>query len=260
VRTVVLAQIPGAVVMPWRDSVDGIMALFLGGQETGSAWADVIFGDHAPTGRLPLLMPATEKDTIPPSSASAVVYSEGMATSYRNKEFVAAFPFGHGLTYTNFTYLSPSYGPCDANTSSVVKSRAGAVLCIFTQVRNNGARAARTVAQLYLGFPHAARHPAPLLKGFRRTGMLLPGATQTVSFSLTAQDLSYYDAGAGTWRHVGEFTAHIGESSTDIRQTLPVAVISAVRAADAHGPGALRRLSSTASAVPPSASMKSWWV
>merc|ERR1712019_92049 len=52
-KVVVLLEIPGAVVMPWRDSVDGIAALFYGGQETGNAWANVLFGDHSPTGHLP---------------------------------------------------------------------------------------------------------------------------------------------------------------------------------------------------------------
>ena len=116
-RTVVLTQVPGAVLMPWRDEAIGgingcgfmrfiaivmftiismsviiviiipqvpaILAMFLGGQETGAAWASVLFGDEAPSGRLPLMMPATEADTIAPSAATLadiaprVVYSEG---------------------------------------------------------------------------------------------------------------------------------------------------------------------------------------
>lgn len=50
VSTVVLIQAPGAVLMPWRHSINSILTMFLGGQETGSAWADVVFGDHAPSG------------------------------------------------------------------------------------------------------------------------------------------------------------------------------------------------------------------
>ena len=75
--TIVLAQIPGAIVMPWRDSVPGIMAMFLGGQEAGAAWASVLFGDHAPAGRLPIMIPATEADTIEPSSSLSIAYTEG---------------------------------------------------------------------------------------------------------------------------------------------------------------------------------------
>ncbi|CAK0811902.1 unnamed protein product [Prorocentrum cordatum] len=59
-RLVVLVQSPGAFVAPWRDSVAGILAMFLGGQETGAAWASILFGDRSPAGRLPLMLPATE--------------------------------------------------------------------------------------------------------------------------------------------------------------------------------------------------------
>merc|ERR1719464_2162313 len=114
-KKTVLLQVPGAVVMPWRNGVEGILTMFLGGQETGHAWADILFGDHGPSGRLPVMIPATEADTIPPSSGKKAVYSEGMATSYRNKDFVAAFPFGHGLSYATF-YLDsdPRIVPCAA--------------------------------------------------------------------------------------------------------------------------------------------------
>merc|ERR1719382_803064 len=83
-HTVVLTQIPGAVLMPWRHQVSGILTMFLGGQETGSAWADVLFGDYAPPGRLPVMIPLTEADTIAPNPSPTVVYAEGMKTSYRN--------------------------------------------------------------------------------------------------------------------------------------------------------------------------------
>mmetsp|Transcript_7777 Transcript_7777/g.19214 ORF Transcript_7777/g.19214 Transcript_7777/m.19214 type:complete len:907 (-) Transcript_7777:109-2829(-) len=189
-RTVVISQIPGAVVMPWRDSVDGILAMFLGGQETGSAWADVLFGDHAPTGRLPIMIPETEADTIPPSNSQIAEYSEGMATSYRNKRFKAAFPFGHGLTYTSFEYLAPAAGLWSDDASCAPE----ALVCIRVQVRNIGQVAGETVAQLYLEFPSVAQHPAPMLKGFRKTGVVLPGGVVSVTFSLSRHDLSFYKA------------------------------------------------------------------
>merc|ERR1711981_749531 len=103
-------------LMPWKDSVQSIAAMFLGGQETGNAWADVLFGDHAPTGHLPISMPATEADTVEPSRSSTITYSEGLSTGYRNKQFGYAFPFGHGITYTKFSYTSGLTRSCGEAT------------------------------------------------------------------------------------------------------------------------------------------------
>eukprot|EP00928_Gymnodinium_smaydae_P063437 TRINITY_DN46_c1_g2_i1.p1 TRINITY_DN46_c1_g2~~TRINITY_DN46_c1_g2_i1.p1 ORF type:complete len:887 (-),score=95.81 TRINITY_DN46_c1_g2_i1:349-3009(-) len=187
-KTVVLCQVPGAVVMPWRGSVAGILAMFLGGQETGSAWADVVFGDHAPSGRLPIMIPESEADTIAPSLGQVAEYSEGMATSYRNTQFKAAFAFGHGLTYTSFEYLPPVARTPQSDSDCATD----ALFCIQAPLRNTGKVPGQTVVQLYLKFPSAAGHPAPLLKGFQRTGVVAPGALAIVTFSLSKRDLSYY--------------------------------------------------------------------
>jgi beta-glucosidase len=213
--TAVLMQIPGAVVMPWKGSVASILAMFLGGQETGSAWAAALFGDHAPTGRLPIMMPATEEDTIPPlKNGLQINYDEGLETSYRNRAFKAAFPFGHGLTYTTFRYFPPSGGLC-------VDSKGGPkAFCIWAPIQNVGKMAGRTVVQLYLEMPAEAGHPTPLLKGFKRTGIIAPGAKIEVAFRLAGRSLAYYDSRRGDWREASNYTVHLGESSADIRQTL----------------------------------------
>ena len=85
--------------MPWRFHVDAIGLMLLGGEASGAAWADVLFGDVAPSGRLPIEIPATEADAIAPATSAAIVYTEGVATSYRNRTRRAAFAFGHGLGY-----------------------------------------------------------------------------------------------------------------------------------------------------------------
>jgi len=211
--TIVLVQAPGAVVMPWRDSVDGILIMFLGGQETGTAWADVLFGDHAPTGRLPIMLPATEADSIPPGAAGSVPYSEGMETSYRSKSFKAAFPFGHGLTYTTFEHSPLVNETCDDVQDCQLRIR--------TDVKNTGHVAAPTVVQLYLEFPVKAGLPAPFLKAFKKTSSIQPGSTEQVVFDLSSHDISYYDVGVGELvKATGTFHAHVGESSADIRNSL----------------------------------------
>eukprot|EP00930_Biecheleria_cincta_P040299 TRINITY_DN27617_c0_g1_i1.p1 TRINITY_DN27617_c0_g1~~TRINITY_DN27617_c0_g1_i1.p1 ORF type:complete len:819 (+),score=155.49 TRINITY_DN27617_c0_g1_i1:86-2458(+) len=216
-NTVVLLQVPGAVLMPWRHSVSSILTMFLAGQMTGAAWADVVFGDHAPTGRLPIMMPATAEDTIPPSTSLEIHYKEGLATSYRNRNFTASFPFGHGLTYSTFNYSGASQIPCHPNITK-------AALCVQLQVVNSGNNTAGTIVQLYIEFASVAGHPAPFLKGFERTGLLPPGSSTLVTFELSLRDLSYFKESLGGWVLTPFATAHFAESSEDIRQTLQLAL------------------------------------
>jgi beta-glucosidase len=215
-KVVVLLEIPGAVVMPWRDSVDGIAALFYGGQETGNAWANVLFGDHSPTGHLPISLPATVADTIEPSPEATIIYSEGLATGYRNKQFKSAFPFGHGLTYTNFSYKDATAEVHYTGFYPAILKSVDVKLHLF----NVGQVAAATVPQLYLELPAEAQQPAPMLKGFVKTKVIEAGCHLKVKFQLTLRDLSYWSA--GSWKLATSATAHIGASSEDIRLSLPL--------------------------------------
>lgn len=206
-KVVVLMQVPGVVLTPWRDSVAAVAAMFLGGQGTGEAWARILFGDQAPAGRLPVQFPATEDDTIGIQTGS-VRFSEGLATSYRNKQANFAYPFGHGLTYTTF-----KYGDADLTASC------GSVLCISFSVKNAGAVAATDTPQVYVEFPAAAEHPAPLLKGFEKTDLIQPGESAQVTIALGVRELSYWDS--GSWVQAPTVSIHIGSSSAQIAQTLP---------------------------------------
>jgi len=218
-QIVVLTQICGAIVMPWRGQVSGILSLFLGGQETGSAWADVLFGDVAPIGHLPLMMPESEADQIAPANEAGEItgipYTEGLATSYRNPNFKAAYPFGHGLTYTTFNYGHFKVRPC------------GGDVCVRGDIVNAGDVPAGTVPQLYLQFPEEAGYAAPILKGFHKTEVIQPGASARVTFRLKGRDFSYFDGflpdgQLPRWTMVGEAVARIGASAADIRRTVSV--------------------------------------
>merc|ERR1712139_449540 len=164
--------------------------MFLGGQGTGDAWARVLFGDVAPSGRLPVQFPASA--------------------------------FGHGMTYTKFTY------------GDVVTSACGDNLCLTMPVTNAGHVAASDVPQLYLEFPAEARHPAPLLKGFVKTDKISPGKSTQAVFELTDRDLSYWDN--GEWKKPATVNAHIGVSSADIVQTIENMSTSADGPAPAPSP------------------------
>eukprot|EP00930_Biecheleria_cincta_P025214 TRINITY_DN17972_c0_g1_i1.p1 TRINITY_DN17972_c0_g1~~TRINITY_DN17972_c0_g1_i1.p1 ORF type:complete len:798 (+),score=162.34 TRINITY_DN17972_c0_g1_i1:157-2550(+) len=208
-NTLVLVQAPGAVLLPWRHNVSGILCMFLGGQQTGAAWADVLFGDQDPVGHLPIMLPETEGDTIQPSNEQHIKYTEGLATSYRNPKLKAAFPFGHGLTYTTFEFVTASEVSCD-----------GALLCVEVMVRNTGGRPGTSLVQLYVELSAAAGQPSRILKAFESTGVLAPAASTRVLLPLTKQELSYFDVKAHDWVLSESATAHIGESSARIHHSL----------------------------------------
>mmetsp|Transcript_128278 Transcript_128278/g.369416 ORF Transcript_128278/g.369416 Transcript_128278/m.369416 type:complete len:320 (-) Transcript_128278:100-1059(-) len=209
--TIVLMQTPGAVLMPWRDNVLAIMNMFLGGEETGTAWARVLFGDSTPAGKLPIMHPATEADTIKPSATSPIKYSEGLFTSYRNPAFNSSFPFGHGLSYATFEYTVPevvSQPACDAQ------------VCFKLNVSNTGVHPGAEVVQVYLEFASAGPEiPHRILRGFEKTGIVSPGQSVQVSFGLSKRDLSLYEPGRGRVLQ-RDARAHIGSSSVDIRHVI----------------------------------------
>jgi len=202
--------------MPWHESASAILLLFLGGEQTGSAWGAVLFGDHAPTGRLPLVIPRSEDDTIPPLDGDEITYTEGLLTSYRNPDLDPLFPFGHGLTYSTFKYGAATGGKCGGTTPTGMES----VLCIQVSVENEGPVPARCIPQLYIEFPSEAGYSVPILRGFQRTELLDVGAKTTVTFALSMRELSYWDVDEGDWTAVAYVDAHIGESFGDIRQKL----------------------------------------
>jgi len=211
--TIVIMESPGAVVTPWRDDVAAVASLFLGGEETGHAWAAVLFGDAEPTGRLPIALPASEFDTIEPVVGGQVNYVEGLLTSYRSQAIRFAYPFGHGLSYTKFKYSSPG----------VVSGTCVAALCLRVAVTNVGARRGIEVAQAYIRFSPEVGEPKLVLRGFQRTGMLLPGSAEQVQFDFTQRDLSIYQPGRG-WVLQRDLQVHIGASSGNIHHVVPVSL------------------------------------
>eukprot|EP00931_Biecheleriopsis_adriatica_P101949 TRINITY_DN76996_c0_g1_i1.p1 TRINITY_DN76996_c0_g1~~TRINITY_DN76996_c0_g1_i1.p1 ORF type:complete len:820 (+),score=166.18 TRINITY_DN76996_c0_g1_i1:71-2530(+) len=224
---VVLMMIPGAVVMPWRDRAAAIAAMFYGGQATGDAWADLIFGDVGPEGRLPIMMPHDEGDTISPEFASSVPYAEAQFTSYRSNTKRSSYAFGHGLSYTKFQLESQRVSsnqdiwqryaqaatprPSKAPGLDVAESDA----CVTAQVLvvNTGDRSGKEVVQAYLQFPHAPEGTPKLrLAGFRKTKLLSPGEHELVKLHFGARELSIYTVTEG-WQVQKAVTVCLGVSS-----------------------------------------------
>lgn len=216
-RTIVVLT-NGAVVNlePWHDSVPVILESWLLGQAGGSAVADVLFGVVAPSGRLAESIPYRLQDTPSylnfPGENDVVRYGEGIFVGYRYYETVqlaVRYPFGHGLTYTEFEYSELSVSR-DGRRATVTAT-------------NIGARAGQEVVQLYVAAPHGAvAVPRRELRAFDKV-TLEPGEARTVEFALDARAYSYWDTVSSAWVIAGgHYAVEVGSSSNDIRLTATV--------------------------------------
>ena len=213
VSTVVAMMTPGAVVLPFLDDVDALLNVFLGGAATGLAVADVLFGVVNPSAKSPITWPVDEDDVTAPCDSTDCYYDEGLFVGYRGLSDVQVnFPFGHGLSYTNFTY----------GAASEVVVEEGA-LSWTINITNTGSIAGSEVAQLYVTFPLSAGEPDMVLKSFAKTA-IEAGATENVTFNVPATDLLVWSNEAWAFVNVSHaagvgdnFTAKVGSSSRDIR-------------------------------------------
>lgn len=227
-RTVVVNVSGNAVAMPWADKVPAILQAWFLGSESGNSLADVIFGRVNPSGKLPMTFPVRLDDVAAhavgeyPGTKRAdsdivdIRYNEGVLVGYRwfdTKKIRPLFAFGHGLSYTTF-----GYGKLSADASKIGPDGA---LTLSVDVTNTGSRAGAETVQLYISDTKASvKRPAKELKNFAKI-YLEPGQTKTVTFTVRPSDLAFFDAGAHAWKaEPGEFRAHVGAASDDIRSSL----------------------------------------
>ena len=140
-------------------------------------------------------------------------YKEGIYVGYRwfdTRKVTPQFPFGHGLSYTTFTYGKP-------RLSAASMTQDGR-LTVTVDVTNTGKREGKEIVQLYIGDEKASvDRPVKELKGFEKLS-LQPGETKSVSFDITQADLRFFDEASHAWKaEPGHFKAYIGASETDIR-------------------------------------------
>ncbi len=203
-KPVVLVLLNGsALAVNWADAhVPAIVEAWYPGEEGGSAIADVLFGDYNPAGRLPVTFyKGTEQ--LPPFADYAMA-----GRTYRYLAEPPLYPFGHGLSYTRFTYHHLSIEPHEIAPRGQTR--------VSVAVTNSGDRAGDEVVQLYIRHPDSTvARPAKELKGFHRL-TLAPGETRTAEFSLAAQQLAWWD-GKGWAVEPGTVRVLIGSSSENIR-------------------------------------------
>lgn len=206
--------------MPWIHQVKGVLELWYGGEAAGKAVTELIFGHRNPSGKLSATIPMKLQDC--PSYLGftdhvfEIDYSEGIYVGYRyfdKKELAPRFPFGYGLSYTEFAYDN-----LRLSHTCVEAPEAVAGVTVSADITNTGSRAGQEIVQLYIGQTHP-RCPRPVreLKGFEKI-RLAPGETKTVMFNLTRRDLAYYDVAAHAFVvDADSFAVEIGASSRDIR-------------------------------------------
>jgi beta-glucosidase len=216
-RTVVLLSNGASVEMPWAEKPAAILEAYLGGQAGGSAIVDVLFGDAEPGGRLaetfPLALADVPADANFPGSPRQVEYREGIWVGYRyfsTADTPVRFPFGHGLSYTEFHFAPPRL--------SAERISAGEGVEITVPVVNAGSRPGAAVVQVYLhALAPSVPRPALVLAGFAKL-WLDAGEAAEASVALPARAFAHYDAPSASWQvEGGEYEILVGASVADIR-------------------------------------------
>jgi beta-glucosidase len=213
--TVLVLLNGSALAVNWaNENVPALLEAWYPGQAGGTAIADVLFGDYNPGGRLPITF-YRSVDDLPPF--------EDYAMKGRTYRFFAGqplYPFGHGLSYTTFTYdhLQTSADALPANDT----------ITISVDVTNSGSRAGDEVVQLYIQHTGSTvERPRQELKGYRRI-RLEAGETRSVQFRLAASALAYWDAAGDRWVVEEQpVRIRVGASSADIRVERTVTVTAA---------------------------------
>jgi beta-glucosidase len=222
-HTAVVIESGGPVLMPWALRVPAILEAWYPGTSGGKAIANILFGRVNPSGHLPVTFPASESQLprpVRPGTGLAdkqmfsIDYSEGAAVGYKwfdARNLKPLFPFGHGLSYTQFEYGAPT---ARANPD-------GSVSVSFT-VRNVGNRDGMDVPQVYIG-PANGGWEAPKRLGAFHKVRLVRGASETVTALIDPRLLAMFDAAAQQWRIAGgPYTITVAESSRDARRHITI--------------------------------------
>jgi beta-glucosidase len=223
---VVLTSGGGVDMSEWVNRVPAIFEGWYSGQEGGTALAQLLFGESNPSGRLPISIERRWEDSAvhdsyyPKNGEKKVEYSEGIFLGYRHFDKSGVkplFPFGYGLSYTDFSYKNLSITPAQGTDNQDVT--------VSFDVTNAGDRAGAEVSQVYVGEPHASvPRPVKELKGFAKP-YLRPGETQHVTVKLDRRAFSYYDVNRHTWTvDPAEFEIDVARSSAQIMLTGKITV------------------------------------
>lgn len=212
-NTLVVLNTGSPVKMPWADKAEAIMQTWFAGQEFGNALVDIITGEINPSGRLPTSFPKNIEDTPAfnsyPGKDLQMHYDEKLLVGYRwydKKNIKTLFPFGHGLSYTNFEYSDLEVDVRATNMAS----------CKFS-VRNTGQVAGIETAQCYVSFKTIDdSEPEKTLQGFSKIA-LNPNDESSIEINLNSRNFSSWNVAKRSWEvRAGSYEILIGSSAENI--------------------------------------------
>ena len=224
-NTIVVLHNGSPVEMPWIDDVKGVIEAYLSGEGVGSAECEILFGDVNPSGKLaesfPLKLEHNPSYLYYFGEGDATEYREGVYVGYRyydKKQLPVLFPFGHGLSYTEF-----EYSDLVLDKESFTE---GEKLEVKVKVTNTGKRAGKETVFLFVGARDTefVLRPIKELRAFEKIE-LLPGESGEISFTLDSRAFSYYETKISDWFvEDGDYEIIIARSAEDIRlvKSIPV--------------------------------------
>ncbi|WP_423126320.1 glycoside hydrolase family 3 N-terminal domain-containing protein [Gaoshiqia sp. Z1-71] len=247
-KAIVVLNVGGVIeTASWREWPDAVLMAWQPGQEAGNSVVDVLTGKVNPSGKLAVTFPISYQDVptaknFPGIEVKSnkvddaadlsgfsfmrrvpweVVYEEDIYVGYRyynTFDVPVAYEFGYGLSYTNFEYANLQLGSATFDGT----------LSASVEVKNTGSVAGREVVQAYVSAPNGKlEKPEATLVAFGKTRLLQPGETETLSFTITANDLASFDETDSAWIiEPGSYTLKVGTSSVKIHQRVSFEVNS----------------------------------
>ena len=224
-NVVVVLHSGSPIAMPWLDKAAGVLQMYLAGQASGGAAVNLLFGDAIPCGKLAETFPLHLEDNPSylnfPGNREKVCYQEGVFIGYRyydKKKMDVLFPFGYGLSYTDFTYSNMKVTVNGKNAADVDVIKETDEIVVSADIINTGNSDGAEIVQLYIKNPVVYEiRPEKELRDFAKV-FLKAGETKTVTFTLNARAFSYYETRIHDWyAESGDYEILLASSSRDIR-------------------------------------------
>ena len=231
-NVVVVLHSGSPIAMPWLDKVAGVLQMYLAGQASGGAAVNLLFGDATPCGKLAETFPLHLEDNPSylnfPGNREKVCYQEGVFIGYRyydKKKMDVLFPFGYGLSYTDFTYSNMKVTVNGKNAADVDVIKETDEIVVSADITNTGNCDGTEIVQLYIKNPVVYEiRPEKELRDFAKV-FLKAGETKTVTFTLNARAFSYYETRIHDWyAESGDYEILLASSSRDIRLQYTVSI------------------------------------
>ena len=224
-NVVVVLHSGSPIAMPWLDKVAGVLQMYLAGQASGGAAVNLLFGDATPCGKLAETFPLHLEDNPSylnfPGNREKVCYQEGVFIGYRyydKKKMDVLFPFGYGLSYTDFTYSNMKVTVNGKNAADVDVIKETDEIIVSADITNTSNCDGAEIVQLYIKNPVVYEiRPEKELRDFAKV-FLKAGETKAVTFTLNARAFSYYETRIHDWyAESGDYEILLASSSRDIR-------------------------------------------